>query len=514
MQLGKTAGFIKTAWTFLALGILAANLLFGQTPTSGTITGHVRGPGATSVPGATVQLTNPQTGERKETWTDESGDYTFNDIKPGTYRIDVSLVGFRPDAREPVPVTSDKVLKVNVALVLALPESSAPQKTQAPARPRGDLANLPMERRDRPESLGDSEETPGEGPGAGGAAGSVRIAEGAGIENPVSAETSEVDTSASAANSFLLAGGMGNMAGPGEGGFGGGRGGRMRGGGGFGGGGEFGGGPGEGGPGGGGPFGGGPGQGGPGGGGFGGGGGGFGGGGGGGGGGVRGWGRNRSQTNRVRGNITEQYANSAFDAHPYPLNVASLPQVPSYHETFGFSLGGPLVIPRILNARDKTSWFASYNLQRGQNGLSNFATVPTAAERLGDFSGALIPSGPYAGTVPTLYDPLSSATGARAAFMGNIIPTPRLNSAATGLLSYIPLPNLPGTVQNYRLQESLPTANDRVMARIGQQINSKDSLNVMYNFNSARSRSVSGFPALTSHTSSRGQSVNLSNAHL
>ena len=166
MQLAKTAGFIKTAWTLITLGILAANLMFGQTPTSGTISGHVRGPGSTSVPGATVQLTNPQTGERKETWTDESGNYTFNDINPGTYRIDVSLVGFRPDAREPVPVTADKVLKVNVALVLALAESSVPQKTQAPARSGGNLATLPAGRRGRPESPGDSEETPGEVPGS------------------------------------------------------------------------------------------------------------------------------------------------------------------------------------------------------------------------------------------------------------------------------------------------------------------------------------------------------------
>jgi hypothetical protein len=193
--------------------------------------------------------------------------------------------------------------------------------------------------------------------------------------------------------------------------------------------------------------------------------------------------------------------------------VAALPQVPSYQETFGFSLGGPLVIPKILNARDKTSWFVSYNLQRGKSPVSTFASVPTAAERLGDFSGAVIASGPFAGTVPGIYDPQSSATGARTAFTGNVIPPPRLDSAALGLLAYIPLPNLPGTVQNFRLQESLPTASDRVMARIGQQIDAKNSLNVMYFFNSARSQSVANFPQLTSHSSSRGQNLSLSETH-
>lgn len=71
--------------------------LSGQTPATGSITGHVRGPGGVSVPAATVQLINPQTGERKETLSDEDGNFTFAAIPPGNYRITLSLVGFRPD---------------------------------------------------------------------------------------------------------------------------------------------------------------------------------------------------------------------------------------------------------------------------------------------------------------------------------------------------------------------------------------------------------------------------------
>ena len=233
----------------------------------------------------------------------------------------------------------------------------------------------------------------------------------------------------------------------------------------------------------------------------------------GGGGGARGWSRNRAAVNRIRGNFMEQYTNSAFDAHPYPLNVAESPQIPSYQETLGFTLGGPLVIPHVYRGGNKTSWFASYNLQRGRTGLDSFSTVPTEEEREGNFGDTVIASGPYAGTVPTIYDPLSSATGARTPFMGNVIPTLRLNSAATGLLQYIPPPNLPGEVQNFHLQVPLPSSNDRVMGRIGQQINAKNSLNVMYFFNSARSQSVSGFPDLTSHSSSRGQNLSVGESH-
>ena len=88
-----------------------------------------------------------------------------------------------------------------------------------------------------------------------------------------------------------------------------------------------------------------------------------------------------------------------------------------------------------------------------------------------------------------------------------------MDKAALGLLNYIPLPNLPGSIQNFHLQESLPTANDRIMGRIGQQISAKDSINGMYFFNSARSNSVSTFPALTSTTSVRGQNMNLTEIH-
>ena len=213
--------------------------------------------------------------------------------------------------------------------------------------------------------------------------------------------------------------------------------------------------------------------------------------------------------NRLRGNFSEQYTNSAFDAHPYPLNVAQSPQVPSYSERFGATIGGPLVIPKIYNGGNKTSFFVSYQLQRTKSPFDSFATVPTAAERGGDFSQAQT----TAGTVPIIYDPSSNAAGPRTPFPGNGIPTVRMDKAALGLLQYIPLPNLPGSVQNFHLQESLPNDNDRVMGRIGHQFSAKDSINGMYFFNSARRQSVSTFPTLTSTTSIRGQNLNLTEIH-
>jgi len=480
---------------------------------AGTVTGHVRGPGGVSVPGATVILTEKQIGTRKETWTDEEGNYTFIGIAPGTYKLDVSLVGFRDGLRDPVTVNAGKPTEVNIALVMAAGEGSGmAARRRVPGSPGGppNRQAFPQGARQRMGSQstqgGAIDEAAGMPDEAVGGDASLRFSEsgataGAGENDGASngangtAETNGAspDAGTSAANSFLLSGSV--IGAPTPGGEGGDFEGRR---------GEFQGGPGVGGPGGG-----------PGGGGFGGGGGpgggGFGGGGGRGGGGFgpggmtlggRGMAGRRPQINRIRGNISEQFANSAVYAHPYPLNVAESPLIPSYQEQLGVGFGGPLAIPKIYNGKDKTSFFFNYQLQRSKRPFDNFLTVPTLAERKGDFSGD-----------PTIYDPQSNPAGPRAAFPGNVIPAARFDSAAVGLLTYLPPPNLPGTVQNFHLQEALPSRNDRVMVRIDRRINSKDNANVMYFLNAAHSQAISSFPQLTSTTSTRQQNLTLGETH-
>lgn len=220
----------------------------------------------------------------------------------------------------------------------------------------------------------------------------------------------------------------------------------------------------------------------------------------------------RPRVNRIRGSLFDSYTNSAFDARPYPLNTPSQPQAPFYRERLGLSLGGPLNIPKIYNGGNKTSFFVHFDLNRGTSPQNLLASVPTAAEREGNFSATTIASGPGADTVPIIYQP-SASLGPRTAFAGNTIPTSMLNQASLGLLQYIPLPNLPGQVQNYHVQFSLPTSSQMIMGRVGQQISAKDNLAVMYFYNSSHTEGVTGFPNLTSTTTTRMQNVNLSETH-
>ena len=483
-------------WAFAILAALGPiDVLLAQAPATGTITGHVRGPGGVSIPGVTVQLVELQTGERKETWTDEAGNYVLTGLKPGTYRLETSLVGFRSDVREPVPVAPGSVLKVNAAMVMATPAGREPavaaNRMPGSAATTGNNPGLAAQTQGRMAVQGTGGIAAASINGEGGSNG-LRFSEGTGGRAGADSAAGQTDQggaeenlSASAANSFLLSGsggvdastpmgtGRGRMSMMREGmGPGGGPGGAPGGGPGF----ELGGG------------GGGFGGGGFGGGGFGGGG--FGGGGFGGGGGAGGgpdWARQRARVNRIRGNVSLRFTDSALDARPYPLNSSASPRLPSHNEQIGVSLGGPLTIPKIYNDGNKTSFFVNWNIQRGISPFDSYSTVPTAAERLGDFSQAAITAGPLAGTVPIVYNPLSNPSGPRQPFGGNQIPPDMINSAAAGLLKFIPLPNLPGQFENFHLQEALPTASGRLMLRIGHQLSPHDSLNGMYFFNSSRS---------------------------
>ncbi|HEV2352073.1 MAG TPA: TonB-dependent receptor [Terriglobia bacterium] len=479
-----------------------------QAPVGGTVSGHVRGPGGVSVPGATVILTNKQSGERKETWTDEDGNYAFTAMSPGTYKLTISLVGFQDDLRDPVPVSADKPLKVNIALVMASPggpnvgaamrgSGGSPNSPSISPQALERLRNLRTQ-----SGMGQADAMAGEiNSDVGGDSSNVRFSQSAGGQAQGDSmaggtsggddNSSAPDLGASASNSFLLSGGVGGQTGPGEGGpF---QGGRM----------VFqrnGEGPGAGGFGGGGPVG------------LGGGGGRFAGGRGGFAGGRMGGGPmifiggrpfgQRSQINRIRGNIMEQLTNSAVDARSYPLNTSTSPLLSSYHEQFAVGFGGPLYIPKIYDGKDKTSFFFNYQLQRSKSAFDSYSTVPTLAERNGDFTGA-----------PTIYEPQSGSLGPRTPFPGNQISPTLFDAAAAGLLKYLPLPNLTGTVQNFHLQQALPARSDRVMFMVNRRISDKDNANVRYFLNSSHSDAVTSFPALTRQSSTRQQNLNLAETH-
>lgn len=147
-----------------------------------------------------------------------------------------------------------------------------------------------------------------------------------------------------------------------------------------------------------------------------------------------------SGTNRLHGDAYEINRNSFFDSDgfaPSNFNAAGKPIPPINHENnFGFTIGGPVVIPHLYNGRNHTFFLFTSDWFRQNQSLTGIGTVPTAAMKGGDFSHFVDANG----NVIPIYDPM---TGQQ--FPGNIIPTDRFSAFAKAILPDIPDPDTAGT---------------------------------------------------------------------
>jgi hypothetical protein len=155
----------------------------------------------------------------------------------------------------------------------------------------------------------------------------------------------------------------------------------------------------------------------------------------------------KSGTQHFRGDALENYRNARLDANSWTRNRSGDPRISngpdpfSFHQ-FGFHLGGPVVLPGRFNAeRNKLFFFWGEEWIRRRDTSTSTATVPTAAMRKGDFSELLNPSNPFFGRARTITDPLTGR-----AFPNNVIPLDRISPNGQALLNVYPLPT-PGFQQ-------------------------------------------------------------------
>ena len=172
-------------------------------------------------------------------------------------------------------------------------------------------------------------------------------------------------------------------------------------------------------------------------------------------------GRGRFNLNQPHGSLFYSASNSALDAKPYSLTGSNNAKPQYMQSRFGASVGGPLKIPHIYDGGTKTFFFANYTGNRSDNPYDVFSTVPTLAERSGDFSATLLRNGPNAGLPITVRDPLTHQP-----FPNDQIPSGMMNQAALGLLKYIPPPNLPGDSQNFHFVTSATNNSDNLNLRL------------------------------------------------
>ena len=106
------------AWTGAALMILGMASVAAAQVLYGSIVGTVSDPQGSFVPGVTVVATNTGTGAKVEAVSDETGTYTLRNLLPGMYDVSASLTGFREHQEKAVNVTAGNPVRVNVKLVI------------------------------------------------------------------------------------------------------------------------------------------------------------------------------------------------------------------------------------------------------------------------------------------------------------------------------------------------------------------------------------------------------------
>jgi len=410
--------------TFILLGLAAVVVpaLWAQEspPASQTpayqITGSVHS-GKTPLPGVTLIATNSLTGKKFSATTSSGGSFVFIGLPRGRYVVRTEFMGFAAQTQEAVLNPENPSGKAEFELILASRQVETNQLAAAAASAVRGFQSLTMDSTESVLAGADSgAASTGQTPSASDLA--ALPLNGAGADAPT--ESVNISGVQGRTQDF----GVGNESDleeriqefrdraqqMGFGGFGGGGGGP----GGFGGGG----------PGGGGPM-------------------------------TIRLGRGSFNVNQPHGFLYFSDDTSAMDARSYSLTGIPLPKADYNQARFGANVGGPLNIPKIYNGGGKTFFFVGWNGRRGSSPYDAFSTVPTAAERTGDFSALTAP----------IYDP---ATAQQFQFNGqpNVMNPSFITPQAQALLNYIPLPNFPGATQNFHYVTSAESNSDSVSLRL------------------------------------------------
>ncbi len=156
----------------------------------------------------------------------------------------------------------------------------------------------------------------------------------------------------------------------------------------------------------------------------------------------------KSGTNQFHGSGTYRLRNEALNANSFSNNAQGIRRAPFKVNNYSGTFGGPVIIPKLYNGRDKTFFFVSYEGMRFNNALDYLRTVPTAAERRGDFSNTQTTvTGQY---LPVnVFDPFNvTSVGVsqwqRLPIPNAILPASRINPFQGRLVNEFPLPNRPG----------------------------------------------------------------------
>lgn len=172
----------------------------------------------------------------------------------------------------------------------------------------------------------------------------------------------------------------------------------------------------------------------------------------------------RSGTNELHGSLFEFFRNNKLDSRPF-----FSPRTPTFHRNqFGVAVGGPVVIPKVYNGKDKTFWFFSWQSTRevGSPGVTTYTTL-SPAQRAGDFSQLR----------KAIVDPVTGLP-----FAGNVIPANRISVPVANFIQrYLPLPSGPNGIDSF--PQAALTNSEQFVTRIDQRLTASDNLSFSFLYN-------------------------------
>jgi hypothetical protein len=215
------------------------------------------------------------------------------------------------------------------------------------------------------------------------------------------------------------------------------------------------------------------------------------------------------------GRVYENFRNDILDAIPHQVKQNGESVSPLRRNQFGFNVGGPVLIPHLLKNSRNTFFALSYEGVRERIYRASLHTIPTAAQRTGDFSqtvdqaGNLLPIYDPAATSPNpAYNPslpvsTSNLQYLRSTFPENRIPARRLAPNVQQALSLYPLPNTnigPFFQNNFFVNAPATDNADGIMAKLEHQFGERHRLTSTSTISSGFLSSARYFPNIASPT--------------
>jgi len=191
----------------------------------------------------------------------------------------------------------------------------------------------------------------------------------------------------------------------------------------------------------------------------------------------------KSGTNLIHATAYEFLRNNNLNANSWQNDRNGIPIALFQRNVFGGNIGGPVVLPKLYDGRNRTFFFFNYEGTRQASPDQVLDTVPTLAQRAGDFSQTYDRNG----KLDVIYDPLTTRPDPnnpgkflRDPFPGNVIPPARINAISTNVAKLYPLPNRTGNtaqlVQNYLATGKTITNTDNYLVRMDHNFSEKERM--------------------------------------